>query len=332
MRDRVMGTELLAVLPPGEAAAVFGWLHQVEAVFSRFRPDSDVSRANAGGRVAVSELFLRVLTEACAHQKRTGGLFSPFLGAEVARAGYAVDFDAIGVAEPAEPAEPAPARAAGTPPVHLDHDDGTIRLPDGVAVDLGGFVKGWSVQAAADALCSERGLIDAGGDLVAWRGHADRPWRVGVAHPTAQEPVGVLELPRSAAVATSSVVRRSWPTATGGRAHHIIDPRTGEPADSDCLQATVLAGNLAAAEVYATCLTILGTAEGPGWLAGLDPTAAWLTVDRDGTVRHSPDLPLESRPCPGDLLRARPASYGTSPRYPTPRSGMSGAAREYGQV
>ncbi|TDC25985.1 FAD:protein FMN transferase [Streptomyces sp. 8K308] len=291
MRERVMGTELLTVLSPGEAAAVLGWLRDVEAVFSRFRPESDVSRANAGGLVAVSELFLRVLDEACAHQERTGGLFSPFLGAELARLGYAVDFDSVGVAEPTPSGPAAPGRIP-RPQVHLDHDDSTIRLPAGVAVDLGGFVKGWSVQAAADALLSERGLIDAGGDLVAWRRPTDPPWRVGVTHPLRQEPVGVLELPEAAAVATSSVVRRSWPSATGGRLHHIIDPRTGDPADSDCLQATVLAGDLATAEVHATCLTILGTGEGPAWLAEQDPTAGWLTVDRGGTVRHSPELPL----------------------------------------
>ncbi|MDT0319916.1 FAD:protein FMN transferase [Streptomyces millisiae] len=291
MRERVMGTELLTVLPPGETAAVLGWLRQVEAVFSRFRTDSDVSRANAGGRVAVSDLFLLVLAEACAHQERTGGLFSPFLGAELARLGYAVDFDSVGVADPAP--RPAATDSTARPRVHLDHEHGTVRLPAGVAVDLGGFVKGWSVQAAADALRCGRGLIDAGGDLVAWRGPADPPWRVGVEHPLRREPVGVLELPRSAAVATSSVVRRSWPSATGGRLHHVIDPRTGEPADSDCLQATVLARNLATAEVHATCLVILGTAEGPGWLAERDPTAGWLTVDREGAVRHSPELPLE---------------------------------------
>ncbi len=298
-----MGTDLLLVLPPGEGAAVLGWLRDVERVFSRFLPESDTSRANAGdgaAGVAVSELFLRVLAEACGYQARTGGLFSPFLGAELVRLGYAVDFDVLARADrPAPPAAgppagPAPPHPEAKPPrVHLDHDAGTILLPPGVAVDLGGFVKGWSVQAAADAVLAPRYLIDAGGDLVARCGAADPPWRVGVEHPLAPEPVGTLALAGSAAVATSSVVRRSWQDAAGTRQHHIIDPRTGAPADSDCLQATVLTRDLAAAEVYATCLTILGTAEGPGWLAGRDPAAGWLTVDRDGAVRSSPDLPME---------------------------------------
>jgi FAD:protein FMN transferase len=288
-----MGTELMVVLPPGEAAAVLAWLREVERTFSRFLPGSDVSRAGAGagGPVTVSELFLRVLDEACAHQERTDGLFSPFLGAELARLGYAVDFDAIGVPEPRPPSRAAP--GAATPRVHIDHDHKTVHLPQGIGIDLGGFVKGWSVQAAAGAVAAPRGLIDAGGDLVAWRRPADPPWRIGIEHPLTGRPLGVLELPRQAAVATSSVVRRSWRGTTGARIHHIIDPRTGEPADSDCRQATVLAADLAAAEVHATCLTILGTAEGPAWLAGQDPAAGWITVDGQGRVRHSPDLPME---------------------------------------
>lgn len=301
-----MGTEVLVVLPPGEGTAVLTWLREVERVFSRFLSGSDVSRANAGGRVAVSALFLRVLDEACAYQAWTDGLFSPFLGAELARLGYSVDFDLIG-----EPSVNGPAVAASDSfgrassgdlaelTVHLDHDRRTVRLPPGLAIDLGGFVKGWSVQAAADAAVSPRGLIDAGGDLVAWRGAADPPWRVGIEHPSAraegQEPatVGVLELPRCAAVATSSTVRRSWRSVTGERLHHIVDPRTGDPADSDCRQATVVATSLPAAEVYATCMTILGTVDGPAWLADRDPTAAWIIVGDEGEVRHSTNLPLE---------------------------------------
>ncbi|MEO3754425.1 FAD:protein FMN transferase [Streptomyces sp. B6B3] len=302
IRERVMGTELLLVLPPREGADVLGWLREVERVFSRFLPDSDTSRANAGdgaAGVAVSALFLKVLDEACRYQARTGGLFSPFLGAELVRLGYGVDFDQLVRSDPPAPVTVAPAAGSPTagqnpPRVHLDHDAGTVLLPPGVAVDLGGFVKGWSVQAAADAVSAPRCLIDAGGDLVARTGPADPPWRVGVEHPLAPEPAGTLALSGSVAVATSSVVRRGWRDAAGTRLHHIVDPRTGAPADSDCLQATVLTRDLAAAEVYATCLTILGTAEGPGWLAGQDPAAGWLTVDRDGAVRTSPDLPLES--------------------------------------
>ncbi|GAA2870651.1 hypothetical protein GCM10020220_069920 [Nonomuraea rubra] len=85
-------------------------------------------------------------------------------------------------------------------------------------------------------------------------------------------------------------MRRSWRDRAGTVLHHIVDPRTGEPAASDCAQATVITADLAAAEVYATCLILLGTREGPDWLAGQDPDARWITVGRDGRVRSSAAL------------------------------------------
>ncbi|MFC5829647.1 FAD:protein FMN transferase [Nonomuraea insulae] len=283
LRERIMGTDLLLVLPPQEQAAVLTWLRDVERTFSRFDPASDTSRVNAGGPVVVSELFLTVLDEAVGHFGATGGLFNPFLGAELVRIGYASDFALVGTPEVA--ATPVP---AGVPSVHLDHDRRAVTLSPGLAVDLGGFVKGWSVQRAAEAARVPYGMIDAGGDLVAWRPEGGPPWRVGVEHPLRERPAGVLELAAgTTAVATSSVVRRSWRDRTGAGLHHIIDPRTGGPADSDCVQATVMTADLAAAEVCATCLILLGTREGPEWLAGQDPAAEWITVDRDGRVRSS---------------------------------------------
>lgn len=286
LRDRVMGTDLMLALPPPEQAAVLAWLRDVERTFSRFDPDSDTSRVNAGGPVEVSELFLTVLDEACRHLDATGGLFNPFLGADLARLGYAADFALVGTPDVAAPAAP-----SGAPAVRIDHDRRTVTLSPGLAVDLGGFVKGWSVQRAARIGRVPYGMIDAGGDLVAWRPEERPPWRIGVEHPLRERPIGVLEPAGGmVAVATSSVVRRSWQDRAGTTLHHIIDPRTGAPAASDCLQATVVGTDLAAAEVQAKCLLLLGTEEGPRWLAGQDPDAGWITVDRDGRVRSSVTL------------------------------------------
>ncbi|MEU6719003.1 FAD:protein FMN transferase [Nonomuraea sp. NPDC046802] len=278
MREHIMGTQVfLAGLVPSDAATVFAWLRRVERTFSRFLGDSDTGRVNGGGAVEVSELFLVALAEAVRHQEGTGGLFSPWLAADMARIGYT----------PADP-RAAVARTSGQPQAEIDFDRRTVRLRGGLGVDLGGFVKGWSVQRAADALRSQgvgRGLIDAGGDLACWRSPSDPPWRIGVEHPLGGTPVATLEPPAGlTAVATSSVVRRSWDDEGGRRMHHLIDPRTGLPSASDCLQATVVTADLASAEVYAKCVVILGTAAGPAWLASRDPSARWITVDRDGTA------------------------------------------------
>ncbi|MFC7330414.1 FAD:protein FMN transferase [Marinactinospora rubrisoli] len=297
VRDRVMGTEVLAAgLTPADAAAVLGWLREVERVFTRFAPDSDTRRVSAahGRPVRVAPMFTEVLAAACDLQRRTGGIFDPFLGADMVELGYDRDFPEISVGTVPETADGPPGPAApAAPRVEIDHDRRLVALSPGLAVDLGGFVKGWSVQQAADGLRRRgvrRGLIDAGGDLVAWRSPGDPPWRIGVAHPLRATPADTLALAGTAAVATSSVTRRTWRDRAGRAAHHVLDPRTRRPAESDCLQATVLATDLATAEVAATCLVVLGTRTGPRLVAELDPAAAWLTIDRDGRVRRSSGL------------------------------------------
>jgi thiamine biosynthesis lipoprotein len=277
LRDRVMGTDLMLVLPARQHAAVLEWLRTVERTFSRFDPGSDTSRVNAGGPVAVSELFLAALDEACRYLDATGGLFSPFLGAELARLGYDTDFALVGTPEVA-PA-PLPAQA---PAVHIDHDHRTVTLSPGLAVDLGGFVKGWSVQRAAqtqrEAGRVPYGMIDAGGDLAAGGRQALADRRRAPAARAAGRRAGAARRHGGG----GHEQRRAAQLARPGRhvLHHIVDPRTGAPAGSDCAQATVMTGDLAAAEVYATCLVLLGTREGPQWLAGQDPDARWITVDR----------------------------------------------------
>jgi thiamine biosynthesis lipoprotein len=278
--DHLMGTDVrVAGLPPALAAEAFTALRHAEQVFSRFRPDSDTSRVNAGaGRpVHVSPLFAAALQEACDHAATTGGIFSPLLGAEVAATGYDVDFTRV----PGRPANPLPPPAE--PRVVFDHDRGTVAVPHGVAVDLGGFVKGWAAQRVAADLRRRgvpRGLIDAGGDVVAWHEPGGAPWEVAIAAPGE----GTVTLSPRGAVATSSTARRSWTGADGVRRHHVIDPRTGLPAESGCVHATVAAPDLAAAEVLATCMLVLGPDEGPRLLA--ERVSGWCTVDVSGRLRR----------------------------------------------
>ena len=135
-------------------------------------------------------------------------------------------------------------------------DGSRIVLGPGVHLDLGGIGKGYAAERAAELLAlAGPCLVNAGGD-VATRGGA---WPIGVE--TAAEPL-TLEL-RGAALATSGRDRRRW--RRGGRElHHLIDPRTGAPAETDLLRVTVVAPDAVEAEVAAKAL----------FLAGADAAAA----------------------------------------------------------
>ncbi len=196
VRDRVFGTDVLvAGVPPAAQAAALAALHRVEAVFSRFRPGSDLCRVDAAGGapVRVAPVFAAALADACAHARATGGIFSPLLGREVAATGYAVDLAHV----PGRPAGPLPPPVPA-PRVRIDHDTSTVTVPAGVGLDLGGFVKGWAVQRVADELRAggaPRGLIDAGGDIACWTD--GEPWRIGLPLPGSVDLSGSGDLPGS---------------------------------------------------------------------------------------------------------------------------------------
>jgi thiamine biosynthesis lipoprotein len=264
-RERIFGTQvLLAGL--AEPAAALTHLRELERLLSRFDPHSDLSRLNRTRRAAVHPLLVALLVEAVHWEELSGGLVSPFLGRPVAAHGYDRDFPSI-----ASSGVPVPALPDVGGEVLIDVDASEVTLPGGVDVDLGGFAKGWAADRLRLSDPSPRGLVDIGGDIRAWS--SDQPWRIGIAGGHAD--LLVLD----AGVATSSTTTRSWWRA-GQRRHHVIDPRTSRPSDSDLTQVSVVTGTAAAAEVGAKAGLITGRRHLEHTLSRLVPGARWYATDR----------------------------------------------------
>ena len=243
-----MGVEVVvAGATPAELDAVRGLFERWDRVFSRFRPDSELSRVNASRAetVVVSPLFARVLRVALVAADRTGGLVDPTLGGAIEAAGYDRDF-----AELLRDARP-PRPAAGGRHRDVELSGRVLMRPAGLRLDLNGVVKALAVDGAL-ALLSGNGLVSAGGDL-ALRGVAV----VGL-------PAGGAVTLRSGGLATSGTTRRRW--QRGGRTmHHLLDPRTGRPADSRWQEVTVAARTCLAADVAAKTAFLLSD-DGSDWL------------------------------------------------------------------
>ncbi|MFJ8490275.1 FAD:protein FMN transferase [Streptomyces sp. NPDC094038] len=213
------------------ADAVFGWLWEVDARFSPFRADSEVSRLDRGElpESEVSPDLAEVLALCEEYRLATGGAFD-------------------------------------------------VRLP-GRGLDPCAVVKGWSVQRAAELLSAagaKRFCLNAGGDVVA----AGGPWRVGVRHPEhADQLCLVLEI-TDGAVATSGRYERG---------DHIVDGRTGRPADG-LLSVTVVAPTLTEADSAATAAFAMGT-DGAAWAASR-PGCEVFVVDTDRAVLRTAGLPV----------------------------------------
>jgi thiamine biosynthesis lipoprotein len=288
-----MGCHMLAALdvdsPPGAArlAQVPGWFEGWEGALSRFRADSELSRLNrsAGRPTPVSEVLWQVIRAAVSAAELSEGLVTPAILPALEAAGYDQTFELIGLG-PSWESRRADLQAGGGDwrAVECDASARAVRLPAGLRLDLGGIAKGWAADAAARQLRSlGPALVDAGGDIAASGPRADgQPWPVGVADPLHRGgTMAVLALGRGG-VATSGRDYRRW-RADGVWRHHILNPRTGQPAESDVLAATVVGPSAAQAEVAAKAALILGSRDGLTWLEARPDFAGLLALE-DGRV------------------------------------------------
>jgi thiamine biosynthesis lipoprotein len=217
-----------------------------DARFSRFIPGSELNWVNgAAGPVVVSADFARALEIALAAARATSGLVTPTLGGPLLAAGYDRSLEEL-------VPDPRPAGRPFSPGLRSVRLAGRLleRSP-GCVLDLNGVVKSLTVDDALTLLEGD-GWVSAGGD-VAGRGGVDLALPGG----------GSVRLEHGG-LATSGTDRRRW-LRGGAWQHHLIDPRTGRPADVRWAEVTVCAGSCLAADIAAKA-ALLADGDGPGWL------------------------------------------------------------------
>lgn len=289
---RAMGCHMLAILdrddPWTEAqlASVPVWFEEWEQQLSRFRPDSDLMRLNAaaGRPFAVPSALWEVIDVALGAAQQSNGLVQPTLLGALEAAGYDRSFDKLA---PEQATMAAAIRMTDWHAIQLDRRNHTVKLPEGMRIDLGGVAKGWAADQAVRRLSmAGPALVDAGGDISVSGPMADgQPWPIGIDSPLAQgESLGLLLLSHGA-VATSGRDYRHWQRG-GVEQHHIIDPRTGRPAVTNVISATVVAPDGPTAEVAAKVALISGSEAGLEWIEA-DTSLAALLVLENGHVLHS---------------------------------------------
>jgi len=250
-----------------------------EDAMSRFRETSEITSFNrvAGRRVVgrPSDRLRQALVAADRARRITDGRFDPSVLVDLDRLGYR--------GAPLAGVVPAPATKTAVIERCGRHD---VSLPR--PVDLGGIGKGLALRwAAADLVADGVAdfLLEAGGDLVA-RGmdaSAD-PWYVGIEDPAGGDDLAVIAV-SDTAVATSSIRVNRW-AVEGRTIHHLIDPRTREPADSGLLAVTVALADPAWAEVWSKVL-FLGGRRAIAADARSRGLACWWVTD-DGTLEMTP--------------------------------------------
>jgi thiamine biosynthesis lipoprotein len=267
-------------------AQVPNWFALWEQRLSRFRSDSELSRINLsdGRSVGISSVMQEVLRAAIRATRISEGMVTPTVLSALEAAGYDRSFDQlpeealVGAGNIMDWAPDASAPRA----IELNAHARTVRLASGARLDLGGIAKGWAADRAAHHLRRlGPALVNAGGDIAVTAPMEDgEPWPIGVIDPFDPEKDTDILLVFHGGVATSGKDYRRWMRDKLWQ-HHIIDPRSGLPAQTDVLTATVVAPNAQAAEIAAKVLLIAGSAQGLEWL-DQRPEYAGMVMLEDG--------------------------------------------------
>jgi thiamine biosynthesis lipoprotein ApbE len=287
-------------------------LDQLDAACSRFRPDSEIRalRTAQGRPVRISPLLAEAIAVALRAARLTDGDVDPTVGAAMSAVGYDRDFAQVRPTGP--PLVVTTRTVPGWREVHLEGQ--SLTMPEGIQLDLGATVKAWAADRAAARIERRLGcgvLVSLGGDIAVAGPAPDGGWRIRV-----QDVTGAPEDPpdgpyaliaiRAGGLATSSTAARRWQRG-GDVLHHILDPRTGRPAEAVWRTVSVAADSCADANAASTAAIIRGRAA-LGWLAKLAVPAR--LVDATGvvfTVAGWPAEPAPAEPAPAEPAPAEPA-------------------------
>lgn len=279
---------------PHARAAIASVLHEFQRLHDllhAWKP-SELSALNAaiaqGNSRDVPQEVVAMLQDAARVSAQSGGLFNPAIGGLIQAWGFQADeFKAV---LPDEKKIAALVRANPQMSDLVFDTSGVKSKNKTVQLDLGGYAKGYALDRAA-ALLKQQGihnaLINIGGNVLALGQHGSRPWRVGIQHPRKPGPLATLELHDGEAIGTSGDYQRFF-EFNGKRYCHLIDPRTGYPAQGVQAVTILTHGERAGllSDGASKPLFISGVS---GWrdAAGRMQLAEAMLVDADGVVHLS---------------------------------------------
>lgn len=171
--------------------------------------------------------------------------------------------------------------------LRLDAEAGTASLKlRNNAVDLGGIGKGAACDAAVKAYAeagAQAAIVSVGGSVGVWgRKSSGAPWGIAVRDPNSSGTLGTLSM-ESGFVSTSGSYEKIF-TQDGKTYHHLLDPKTGYPAESDLVSVTVLSGSGARSDALATACFVLGLEKGMALLEEYDAEGIFIGQDNTITV------------------------------------------------
>jgi len=271
--------------------AAFAEIGRLDTLLNFFSEQSELSmiNRNAGlSGVRVSPETMEVVEKAIEVSEKSGGAFDITIGPEISQWNFSLKI---------KPDDKSIKKLLGLVDyklIQVDKARSTVYLKEkGMLMDLGGIAKGYAADKAVEELKKKgirSGLVSVAGDIKAFGLKPDGTrWRVGIRNPRSTEAsneiMATVEI-NDAAISTSGDYQR-YLILDGKRFHHILDPKTGYPAQG-CQGVSVIAGDGVYTDAFSTGVFVLGPEKGMELLQRMGFEG--LIVDKDGSIHTTPGL------------------------------------------
>lgn len=268
----IMGTFVEVISPDRQAAGiVFEEIKRIDALMSKYKENSEISQLNRTGRMALGPDTFYVLKKAKEFWVLSNGAFDITVGPLMDLWGFTEKKYHVPVAAQINKT----LRLVGTDKIVFNKINNVVKFKfPGMKIDLGGIAKGYAVDSAVGKLKQKEiksCLINAGGQIYClgdkpphqsfWcRGKSGEPWSVAVRNPRKPGFIDYLKL-KDQSVATSGDYEQYFKNKEK-RYGHILDPKTGYPAQSGVISVTVIASDGLTADALSTAVFVLGKKNG----------------------------------------------------------------------
>ncbi len=259
-------------------------IQRLDKLLSAQDPDSEVAIVNGNGSEVLSQETGTLVRRSLDLYRQTDGLFDIAIYPLMQEWGFTTQEYKV---PNKEKIEELLKKTDGTK-IQYDNETRQLTLPDAMQIDLGGIAKGYTssrIMEIFDEYGVTSGLVSLGGNVQAkGKKNTGENWRIGIQNPdkSSQDYLGILEI-SDRAVITSGGYERYF-EQDGIVYHHILDPRTGYPADSGLTSVTIVSGDGTLADGLSTSLFIMGKEKALAYWHQHTKEFDVILLEKDGTL------------------------------------------------
>ncbi len=285
-----LGTVCTIQLPAGTRPQVYDQVQKaldtVDGELSRTKASSQIAILNREKQATLSDDVLALLQEGIEVAEKTDGAFDPAIGALTGMWAIATD-------HPRVPSEEE-IQSVDTDWRHIRIVGDQVTIPATMEIDLGAIGKGYAADRIKEVLRENRvssALVNLGGNIYAiGEKQGGNPWVIGLRDPNGDEGQAFITIQvRDLSLVTSGAYERNF-TQDGVTYHHILDRKSGYPAESDLASASILGPSSTLCDALSTSVFVLGSEQGMDLVESLAGYACVL-VKKDGAILFSRDFP-----------------------------------------